>query len=136
MKINIFEKLFQYFSIKYLSLSILLSESLSLLLKTNWLKFFFYVFNSTILIYIDLSIINLTTSTYFFWPILWTLYIAWSYTPGFHQGSIKNTLFAAIRFNPTPAVFNETKNIFTWGLFENSEIIFALYFWGVDPYIL
>lgn len=37
--------------------------------------------------------------------------------------------------SPTPAVFNETKNILIYGLLLNEFIIFALYFCGVDPYI-
>jgi len=58
------------------------------------------------------------------------------YTPGFHQGSTKNTLLAATKLRPTPAVFKETKNTLTFGFEQNYEIILALYFCGVLPSIL
>lgn len=53
--------------------------------------------------------------------------MACSSTAGFHQGSIKNTLFAATRLSPTPAVFRETKKILTEGSYWNDLTILVLY---------
>ena len=103
--------------------------------KIFWLKFFFSVFNSNILVSIDLSIMNRTISTSLFCPILCTLSIACYSTAGFHQGSIKNTLFAATKLSPTPAVFKDTKNILTEGSYWNAFTIFVLYLWVLLPYI-
>ena len=36
----------------------------------------------------------------FYWPKRWILPIAWSYTEGFHQGSLNITWFAAVKLIP------------------------------------
>ena len=100
-----------------------------------WLSIFFYVFNSSIRVSIVLSMINLTISTGLVWPIRWTRSIACSSTAGFHQGSIKNTLLAATKFNPTPAVLRETKKIWTLGSYWNDFTILVRYLWVLLPYM-
>ena len=77
--------------------------------------------------------INLTTSTLFFYPILWTLSIACSSTAGFHQGSTKNAWLATVRLRPTPPAFREIRKTFICLLNLNSSSTSALFFWGILP---
>lgn len=79
--------------------------------------------------------INLTIYTGLFWPIRCTLSIACSSTAGFHQGSIRNTLLAATKLRPTPAVFKETRKICTFGSYWNDLTILVRYLWVLLPSI-
>ena len=73
--------------------------------NTESLIFFFKTKYFNIFTYIDCCVMNFLTYIYFFCPILCTRPIACISTAGFHQGSMKNILFAVYKFKPTEPVF-------------------------------
>lgn len=91
-----------------------------LLINARLISFFFLLWSSLILSSIVFLQINLFTNTFYFYPILSDLPIAWSSIAGlnkyrkkivtFHQGSTINTLFAIVKFNPVELAFIDKIN--------------------------
>ena len=80
---------------------------------------FFNVDNFIILASIDSYVINFIAHTYFVCPIRCTRPTACYSIAGFHQGSIKNTLFAHYKFKPTEPVFRVMIRTCTFSDFLN-----------------
>lgn len=103
--------------------------------KAFFANILFFSCNCKILTSIVSLAINLTTFTSCFCPIRWTLSMACSSIAGFHHGSIKYTVEAAVRLMPAFEAFKLASIIVgpSGAGTPNSLITWDLFFAFIDP---